>query len=120
MWCQLGGLGDHGDIGLKQSPAGGLRPTGHVGEKPHRIGVLVCRVGVGKEPADVTKSDGAEHGVGDCVGNRIGIGVTGEPLRMRNGDAAENQGAAAREPMRVIADPHARHATATSCSGMIE
>ena len=72
----------------------------------------------GKMPADVAEIYRAEHGIGQRMGHGIGIGVTGKSARVRDRHAAENQGAAAREPVRVVADPHADHATAASGSMM--
>ena len=37
-----------------------------------------CGIGVGKELADVAGGRGAEDGVGERVGHRVGIGVAGE------------------------------------------
>ncbi len=45
---------------------------------------------VGKMFSDVARSERAKNGVGDGVGKNIGIGMSFEPARMRNFDAAEN------------------------------
>ena len=39
--------------------------------------------------ADVALGDGAEHRVGDRMGEHVGVGMAGEAMRVRNADAAE-------------------------------
>ena len=46
------------------------------GEQPHGIGALPLRVGVGKEPADVTRGGGTEQRISERVGHSIGVGVS--------------------------------------------
>ena len=70
-----------------------------------RVGVLEARVGVGEVLADVAERGRAEQRVDHRVGEHVGVGVAGEPLLVRDVDAAEDQRAAGRERVRV--DPQA-------------
>ena len=68
-----------------------------------RIGALELRVGVGEVVADVAERGGAEQRIGDRMAERIGIGVAGQAVRVRDLDAAEDQLAAGDQRMRVPA-----------------
>ncbi len=58
----------------------------------------------------------AEQGVGQRVGHCIGIGMTVQPHRMGNLDAAENQLSPGRETMGVITIADSDHAAASTSS----
>ena len=58
---------------------------------------------------DVGEAEGPEDGVGDGMGEDIGIGVTGEAVGMGDGDAAEDEGAVFCELVDVVADAGAGH-----------
>jgi hypothetical protein len=58
------------------------------------VGVPVALIGVGKVVADVLETGGAQQGVGDCVGEHVGVGVTEEPVLGRDLHAAEDELAA--------------------------
>ena len=51
--------------------------------------------------ADVAGADRAEHRVGQGVKGDVGVGVSGQCLAMRNGDAAQHDGIAGGEAMDV-------------------
>ena len=50
-----------------------------LGQQRQAVGALPLRVGVGEVAAEVAEADRAEHGVGQCVGHRVGVAVAGEP-----------------------------------------
>ena len=77
-------------------------------------------IGVGKERADAAGAGGAEDGIGEGMGHDVGVGVPGEALRMRDGDAAEHEAAARREAMGVVADSRACHAATVCCDSISE
>ena len=60
-------------------------------------------------PADVPRPRRAEQGVGQRVGDRVGVGVPDQAVGVRNRDAAEHEGAPFLEPMAVVADADADH-----------
>ncbi len=66
-------------------------------------------VGVGKVMADVAFADRAEHRVGDRVREHVRIAMAVEAVRVRDLDAAENERAAFREAMHVVADAGESH-----------
>ena len=53
---------------------------------------------------DVAQAGGAEQRVDDRVGEDVGVRVAGEPLLVRDVDAAEDEPATGREGVRVDAD----------------
>ena len=55
-----------------------------IGEDAHRVGSFPLRVGVGIVLTDVTETGSAEQGVGDGMGDHIGVAVPDEP-RLRRG-----------------------------------
>src|SRR4051812_40325218 len=60
--------------------------------------------------ADVAFADRAEDRVGDGVRENVGVRVAVKAVRMRNLHAAENERAAFRETMDVVADAGEGHA----------
>ena len=80
----------------------------------HRVRVLPLRIAVGKELADVPGTGRAENSIGERVGHRVGIRMSGQPVRVRDGDAAQDERPARDEAVGVVADPHAGHAATGS------
>ena len=106
--CQLRELGDDRAVRLRErEPAAADELMGGAQEL-HRVRVLPLRIAIGKQLADVARAGGAEDGVGQRVRDRVGIRVAGQALRVRNGDAAQDERAARDEAVGVVADPHAR------------
>jgi len=48
------------------------------------------------------------------VGDGVRVGMPGKPVGVRHGNPAQDEGAAGEESVRVISDPHARHAATGS------
>jgi hypothetical protein len=66
-------------------------------------------VGVRVEVADVAEGCRAEQCVGDCVQDDVGVGVTGQPARVLDADAAEDERSAVNEAVRVVTGADAEH-----------
>src|ERR1044071_9044414 len=69
-----------------------------------RVGVAPLLVVVRKQRADVAAAGSAEDRVDHGVGEYVGVGVPGEPARVLDLDAAEDQRASVREGVAVAAD----------------
>ena len=96
-------LRDHGRVDVADLPAGALDAPRRLGEQRQRVGALVLHVGVGEVMADVAERGGAEQRVGDRVAERVGVGVAGQAVRVRDLDAAEDELPAGDERVRVPA-----------------
>jgi hypothetical protein len=59
--------------------------------------------------ADVAGANRSQHGVCDCVRKDISIGMSFQPTRVRNLNAAQNQFSSLRETMNVVTDAAANH-----------
>ena len=103
-------LGDDRAVGLRQGEAAAADQLVRGAQQLHRIGVLPLGIAVGKQLADVARARGAEDGVGEGVRHGVGVRVPGEPARMGDGDAAEDERTARDEAVGVVADPHPGHA----------
>ena len=57
------------------------------------------------------RAGGAEQGVGHGVQHDVGVGVADQPARVLDPDAAQDQGPALDQPVRVVTDPHPHAAT---------
>ncbi len=58
---------------------------------------------------DIAFSDSSQQGIGDSMQQNIGIGMSFQPVRVRNLDAAQNQFTSLGEPMYIIADSTSNH-----------
>ena len=59
---------------------------------------------------DIAFADRAEQRIGNGMAEDVGIGMSLQSAVVRNLDAAENQFAALRQPMRVVTNAAANHA----------
>ena len=89
-------------------PAGDRADDG--AQQVDRVGVAPALLVVGEERADVAAAGGAEQGVDHRVGEDVGVGVPGEAALVLDLDPAEDQAAALREAVAVVADPDASSA----------
>jgi hypothetical protein len=58
---------------------------------------------------DVPFTDGSQQGIGDSMQQNVGIGMSFQPVRVRNLDATQNQFTSLGEPMHIIADSTSNH-----------
>jgi hypothetical protein len=58
---------------------------------------------------DIAFTDGSQQGIGDSMQQNIGVGMSFQPVRMCNLEAAQNQFMSLGEPMYVIADSTSNH-----------
>jgi len=73
-------------------------------EKLQAVGALPLGVGVRKMRADVAKARGAEQRVAERVGDHIAVGVAYRPFIEGDFDPADDELAAFREAMEIVAD----------------
>jgi hypothetical protein len=57
-------------------------------QKPQGISARIAEVGIGEELADIARTDGAEQGIGNSMGQDVGIGMSEQALFMGNLDPA--------------------------------
>ena len=81
--------------------------AGDLGEQRHRVGAAVLLVGRREQRAEIGQAGRPEERVGDRVRDRVAVGVTGEPRRVGDRDAAEHERRRVAERMHVEteADP---------------
>ncbi len=60
--------------------------------------------------SDVTGCGGTENSIGECMCHRIGVGMTGQPTRVRDGNPTQDQGASRHESVGIVADTYPGHA----------
>src|SRR5437667_11107078 len=65
--------------------------------------------------ADIARTDSSQQGIGDSMQQNIGIGMSFQPVRMRNLDATQNQFSSRGEPMHIIADSTSNHEENDEC-----
>jgi hypothetical protein len=112
-------LADDRDVRLARDEAALLDQRHDLAQERHRVGILPLRIRVGKEVANAPGRHGAKQCVGDGMCDRVGIRVTGKPLRVGNALSAEDQRTPIDEAMGVIADANP-HAAAPAVSVMRE
>ena len=86
-------------------------PRVRLREQVERVGALPARIVRREQRADVAEPGGAEHRVDQRVRDHVAVGVAGEPARMVELDAAEDERHALDERVRVDADPDAESLT---------
>ena len=86
----LGPLTDHDRIHVGYGPRVTDEPA-HLAQQLDGVGVPVALVGVGKVVSDVLEPRGPEQGVGDGVGEDIGVGVAEEAFTGGDLYATEDQ-----------------------------
>src|SRR5262249_47473207 len=91
---QLRALEDDGGIDVDDRVAELERKLFRVAQEDERIASFPARVGIGEMHADIAEGGGAENGIGDGVGQHVGVGVSGEPGFIGDGEAAETEGSA--------------------------
>ena len=69
--------------------------------------VLVTRICIREQVADVAEASGAEKSIRDRVQHDVGVAVTEKPLGMRNHDAAQDERPPIHEPVRIVSAAHA-------------
>src|SRR5262249_5403813 len=98
---QLRALEDDGGIDVDDRVAELERKLFRVAEEDERIASFPARVGIGEMHTDIAEGGGAENGIGDGVGEDVGVGVSGESEFAGDGDAAENERAAGLDAVHV-------------------
>src|SRR4029077_15462696 len=114
MRAQLRFFQDDDRIDVQYSEAPFNEQVAHSLQESQARNILPSRSGIRKMRADIAKPRRAEQRVADGVGQRVAVGVSRGPLVERNLDAAEDEFAALREAVKVIADPRTGHRDARS------
>src|SRR5579884_134413 len=105
---QLGALQDYGGIDVGDVESLLADELGGVGQKPHAIGALPLRIGIGKMHSDIAQGGGAQQGVGDGVRENIGVGVALQPELAGDYDAAQDERPAGRDAVHIPAEASAQ------------
>jgi hypothetical protein len=92
---------------------------GHLAQQVQAAGVLVLRVVVGKQRANVTDAGRAAERVDQGVANDVGIAVAGQPHVPGELDPAKHQPATDHQPMQVEAGPYTHKGSAASRASTI-
>ncbi len=69
-----------------------------------RVAPPVCRVGIGKQLADVAQAGGPQQGIGHGVQQHVGVAVANGRAIVGDIDAAQSQRSTGRQPMRIVSD----------------
>ena len=94
----------------------------NVAQEHAAVGALPPRVGVRKVRTDVAQRERAQQRVADRVQQHVGVGMPGEPARMRDRDAAQHERPALDQRVHVEsgADAHRRQdASSAACAARI-
>ena len=107
--ADLGLFGDEGGVDVVDRGAAGGDEFAGVGEDLQTADAADGFIGIGEMVADVTFADGTEKGIGDGVGQNVGVGVTLQPAMVRNDDATENEGASFAKAVDVVTEAGGDH-----------
>ena len=107
MGRELGAFGEEGDVHVADSVAALLGLVDRAAQDFLGIHAEAVRVGVGEEVADVGQAERAEDGVGERVGQGVGVGMAVEAEVGGDFDAAEDQLAAGDEAVDVVTEADA-------------
>ena len=99
----LRAFGNHHDVDVDDLPAGVPDARRGVGQQHQAVGVLVARIRVGEQPADVAEVGRAEDRVGHRVAHGVGVGVAAQAAIVGDAHAAEDQRPALGEDVQVVA-----------------
>ena len=100
----LGPLGDERGVDVLDLVAAFAEGGADALEQDLRIDVFEGRIGVGEKMTDVGQGGGAEKGVADGMGERVGVGVAVETNgALGEMNAAENHGATGDGAVDVVA-----------------
>ena len=91
MGADLGRLADQGKVDIGDGITGRAHEADHVFEKLPRTRAAPLRIAGREVSADIPVPDRAKHGVGDGVERNISVGMTGQPLVMRDLHSAQPQ-----------------------------
>lgn len=105
----LGRLGNDGAVQIADLPAGLAHAPVGLGQQHHGVRALELGRGVGEELADIAQRGRTQQGVGDGMRQGVGVGVAQQAMGMRNGDAAQDQGAFGDQGVGVPAFADAEH-----------
>jgi len=106
-------FGDDRDVHLLNTPASIPHTPHGNGEHLQGVAVLVRRIVVREQFANVSGSGRAQHGIHDGMGDGIPVGMARQVLIVIQTDTAKNQRAGRGETMRVVTDANAAaHAAA--------
>lgn len=97
-------LSDNGDVEIIGAIAGLADVFSGLAEEEQGGGIFPARVGIGKKVADIAQAGGTEKGVGGGVAEDIGIGMTDEPARVIEADAAKGERTALGKPVDIVAE----------------
>jgi very-short-patch-repair endonuclease len=104
---QPGTLHHHRRVDVADAPAVLAEQRHHPGEQVQAVGIPPARVGGREMVADVAQRRRAEQRVHDRVGQHVGVGVTEQPDRRGQFDAAQHQPPPRRVTVDVIAEADA-------------
>ena len=111
MRRELGGLNDDGRVDVEQRVAGLAGEPDAMLQQEDGVGTLPLRVRVGEMPAEVSQGARPEDGVGQGVGQDVGVRVAERSAFERNPDPAQDERPAYGEPVRIesVPDPECAH-----------
>src|ERR1700680_1032935 len=109
MRAQLRLFGDDDCIHVRYAELVFGQQVAYAFQKSQARNIFPFRIGVRKMRADVAKPRSAEQRVADRVRQRVAVGVSHGSFVKWNFDAAEDQFAAFREAVKVVANPRSRH-----------
>ena len=108
-------LADQREIEMHDAPAGRCQQLDGVAQEAVGRGAAPLRIGRREMLADVAGADRAQHRVGQRMQRHVGVGMPGERLAVRDGDAAQHHGVARAEAVHVEAEGRARFHGRRAC-----
>src|SRR5712692_9115144 len=106
-------------IDILHRPFGAPAVVGHLAQQVEAAGILVLRIVIGKEGADVTNASRATKRVDQGVADHVGIAVPLEPHIPGKLDAAQHQPSTDDQPVQVEAGSYTHKGSAASKAATI-
>ena len=97
-------LADQGEVEMHDAAAARRQQLDGVAQEAVGRDAAPLRIGRREVLADVAGADRAQHGVGQRMQRHVGVGMAGEGVRVRDGDAAQHHGVARAEAVHVEAE----------------
>src|SRR5467141_2412671 len=116
---ELRHLREQRDVDVLHRPFGAPAVVGHLAQQVEAADVLVLRIVIREERADITDAGRTAERIDQCMADDVGITVPDEPHVPRQLDPAEHQTTTDHQPVQVEAGSYTHKGSAASKAATI-